>query len=57
MDVRTVVGNARTLDSALDRLGDARPRWRVVETIAQDEFSHDVVLRSEEDGWAVLEVT
>jgi hypothetical protein len=57
VDIATILRGVKTLDAALARLASARPRWRVVEMIPQDEFSHDVVIRSDGDAWAALEVT
>jgi hypothetical protein len=57
MDIATLLRGVKTLDAALARLSSARPRWRVVEMIPQDEFSHDVVVRSDGDAWAALDVT
>lgn len=57
MDVNTIVGAARTLQEALVRLRGATPSWSVVDVVIQDEYSHDVVLRTSEGRWVSLDVT
>jgi hypothetical protein len=38
------VGDAKTLEVALQRVSAARPPWKVVDHVVQDEYSHDVIL-------------
>jgi len=57
MTLQQLLSGAKTLDSALRLLAAARPPWRVADVVVQDEYSHDVILSTKDDRWAVLDVT
>jgi hypothetical protein len=57
MGIEEVVGDAKTLEVALKRVTAARPPWKVVDVVVQDEYSHDVILGTKEGRWAVLDAT
>jgi len=57
MRIEELVGEAKTLDEALRRLRAARPAWKVIDVVVQDEYTHDVVLGTGDGRWLVLDVT
>lgn len=57
MGIEELVGDAKSLEVALQRVRGARPPWKVVDVVVQDEYSHDVILGTKDGRWAVLDVT
>ena len=56
-DLLKTVETFRTLDEVLRWALAREPQGQVVDVVAQDEFTHDVVLRRDEENYLVFDTT
>jgi len=56
VEISDIIGDAKTLEAALVSLSRARPPWKVVDVVAMDEYTHDVIIECR-GRWAVIDAT
>ncbi|MDB4778175.1 hypothetical protein OAG68_01835 [bacterium] len=56
-EIQAMIGGQRFLSDVVYWIRDFAPKLKILETVIQDEFSHDVVVASDMDYFLAYEVT